>query len=507
MCLAVLGGVSEVRAQLTLNFEIDDNEATAALGPDRLPAMRAAVERVKSFFERILVDSAANITVPLRWQEPAAGALADALGPLATSGGTSPRLFPWATVRNRLNTISEGGQEDNQELLMYESLPAQTVPFVWEGTSTQQATQVLLTQAQAQQLQLNPGPRVGDENRVRFRPPQYNQPNNPSALKWQFYPGPLLPGHQRFDMVAAHEVMHVLGYISVGDGSANPTDFITILDSLRFAEFDYPLNAVRVQTFRRELRPEVSGEAAVATRVDATLTRDAFKMSRGTRAGGDGYSTAHFRNFARLTPPEPIGIMDATGDSSPPARLAAASRADLQVLDMLGWVLDHEAVRLDIAGNVIPPTPVQPAVWARLRSGRPTFVWADTTTDSLSYALIVYRGDPAVLQSPLPVLFAMEIPAFSYQVPAESALAPGEYFWSLGGMTHELGGYWNEHRPFIVLCPADFNSDLVVDLFDYLDFSAAFAAEGASADFDENGQVDLFDFLAFIDAYSQPCEL
>ena len=49
------------------------------------------------------------------------------------------------------------------------------------------------------------------------------------------------------------------------------------------------------------------------------------------------------------------------------------------------------------------------------------------------------------------------------------------------------------------------NLDGQVDFFDYLDFSAAFAAEDASADFDGDGQVDFFDYLDFVSAFSAGC--
>ncbi|MDX2148830.1 MAG: VCBS repeat-containing protein [Planctomycetota bacterium] len=56
------------------------------------------------------------------------------------------------------------------------------------------------------------------------------------------------------------------------------------------------------------------------------------------------------------------------------------------------------------------------------------------------------------------------------------------------------------------ICRADFNSDGQADLFDYLDFAAAFSNEESSADFNEDGQVDLFDYLDFASAFGTGCE-
>ncbi len=54
-------------------------------------------------------------------------------------------------------------------------------------------------------------------------------------------------------------------------------------------------------------------------------------------------------------------------------------------------------------------------------------------------------------------------------------------------------------------CPSDFNDDGVVDLFDYLDFVAAFAAEDPGADFNADTVIDFFDYLDFVAAFSSGC--
>ncbi|MDX2148674.1 MAG: agmatine deiminase family protein [Planctomycetota bacterium] len=54
-------------------------------------------------------------------------------------------------------------------------------------------------------------------------------------------------------------------------------------------------------------------------------------------------------------------------------------------------------------------------------------------------------------------------------------------------------------------CAADFNLDELDDLFDYLDFGAAFNAGDRAADLDANGQVDFFDYLEFADRFGAGC--
>lgn len=50
---------------------------------------------------------------------------------------------------------------------------------------------------------------------------------------------------------------------------------------------------------------------------------------------------------------------------------------------------------------------------------------------------------------------------------------------------------------------ADFNNDLVVDLFDYLDFVQTFATGGTGSDFNGDGTIDLFDYLDFVEVFAQ----
>lgn len=56
-----------------------------------------------------------------------------------------------------------------------------------------------------------------------------------------------------------------------------------------------------------------------------------------------------------------------------------------------------------------------------------------------------------------------------------------------------------------VPCPSDFNSDGLVDFFDYLDFVDAFSSNMSSADFNADGTIDFFDYLDLVDAFSAGC--
>ncbi len=54
-------------------------------------------------------------------------------------------------------------------------------------------------------------------------------------------------------------------------------------------------------------------------------------------------------------------------------------------------------------------------------------------------------------------------------------------------------------------CPADFDGDGDLTLFDFLAFQNAFDAGETSADFDGDGSLTLFDFLAFQNAFDAGC--
>jgi hypothetical protein len=57
----------------------------------------------------------------------------------------------------------------------------------------------------------------------------------------------------------------------------------------------------------------------------------------------------------------------------------------------------------------------------------------------------------------------------------------------------------------IVFCDGDYNRDGTIDLFDYLDFVAAFDAGTTEADVNSDGAVDFFDYLDFVNTFNDNC--
>ena len=54
-------------------------------------------------------------------------------------------------------------------------------------------------------------------------------------------------------------------------------------------------------------------------------------------------------------------------------------------------------------------------------------------------------------------------------------------------------------------CPADFNTDDQVDIFDYIDFVELFAIGDPRCDFNQDSQFDLFDYLDFTESFARGC--
>ncbi|MBU6413508.1 MAG: hypothetical protein KGS45_08540 [Planctomycetes bacterium] len=81
-------------------------------------------------------------------------------------------------------------------------------------------------------------------------------------------------------------------------------------------------------------------------------------------------------------------------------------------------------------------------------------------------------------------------------------------FWFGGSLyfTHNHPTFGRElFRIRTAPCAADFNADDILDLFDYLDFVAAFAASEPAADFNQDSVIDFFDYLDFVASFAAGC--
>jgi hypothetical protein len=72
-------------------------------------------------------------------------------------------------------------------------------------------------------------------------------------------------------------------------------------------------------------------------------------------------------------------------------------------------------------------------------------------------------------------------------------------------LSHDIVALGDEPLCFSQRCPGDYNTDMQVDFFDYLDFVSDFSIRATAADFNVDGEIDFFDYLDFVAAFVSPC--
>jgi hypothetical protein len=130
-----------------------------------------------------------------------------------------------------------------------------------------------------------------------------------------------------FQTVAAHEIGHVLGFLSdVDDFDSIPgltSDNLTTLDLFRFNDAQKPATAAQFRALARELRP---GQPSVTT--DTSVT---YSMSTGANLG-DGNQASHWKADEQTG--VTIGIMDPTLNYG---TIENVGDADLRAMELIGY--------------------------------------------------------------------------------------------------------------------------------------------------------------------------
>lgn len=138
-------------------------------------------------------------------------------------------------------------------------------------------------------------------------------------------------GTKDFETVAAHEIGHALGFVSIVDfidENINSPQSIapTTLDLFRFNDANDPITATGFNATIRELRP---GQASVFSD-----TNNAYKMSTGD-FNGDGRQAAHWKDDSGIGGTGTLlGLFDPT---LPNGTVVGISQADIRALDLIGW--------------------------------------------------------------------------------------------------------------------------------------------------------------------------
>jgi len=173
-------------------------------------------------------------------------------------------------------------------------------------------------------------------------------------------------GKMDFETVAAHEIGHILGFVSVVDEidymlANNLTGNVTplLLDLFRFGPDADPAATGDFATMSRDLRP------AVASYFDDLDTQLAFSTGQYT---GDGNQASHWKadDITGLF----LGIMDPTLAYT---QISAVTPFDLRALDVLGY--EVTAVPLPSAVWLFAGGLLAWAGWARRsRVGAASFI-------------------------------------------------------------------------------------------------------------------------------------
>jgi hypothetical protein len=262
-------------AQFTIVISPDTG---LAANPDALNAFNAAAQ---SWSSRITTSSPVTITISAH--------LAN-LGDPNVIGSTSQSIFSanFDNVRNQiaLNAVKPG-------LSILSSLPTAS-QFAADLPGTASLTGRLgMTSANAKVLGFAGLPST-DAN-ITFNSVfnfDYNRADGVAANKVDF------------QTVAAHEIGHALGFVSVVDQlDANPNGAVspTTWDLFRFNAANAPTTAAQFTSNHRELRP---GQAAVQH--DTTT---GYRLSTGTN-NGDGYQAGHWKD--QQFTGDLIGVMNPT---------------------------------------------------------------------------------------------------------------------------------------------------------------------------------------------------
>lgn len=284
-----------------------------------------------------------------------------------------PVQMPYSVVRDKLVADASGEARD----ALVASLPAASPPFVLPPTVTYNG-QVVGTKANFKAL--------GFANLdVMLETPTDAFIFFNSRLTFDFDNRDGLPATSiDFEMVAAHEIGHALGFssqVDAVDGNPMPTSVgASTLDLFRFqlgGPAD-PQNAAQFATFARELRP------GIEVNFDDTK-HTLLRLSTGRRSG-DGRQASHWKDDAFLSG-FMIGVMDPTAN----VQSARVASADLLLLDLIGYEIAvgeaPPSVTLTTNGDPLAPVTVAAGVQVALGS-------VATDADGLGFPILLVLGGP-----------------------------------------------------------------------------------------------------------------
>jgi hypothetical protein len=235
-------------------------------------------------------------------------------------GQTTPQLLQASGIYPPFRLAMFDGASSSPEAQMYLKLPADACPTDLGDTTLVYAPSAVYRAVGF----IDPDP-VHDP--VGFGPPPAVGFN--SLFSYDFDPSDGIDaGKVDFDAVVAHELGHVLGFISAAaQTEVNPSRplGVTVWDLFRFRP------GVNMSTFTTAERVLSSGGFQVYFKGDDDLQ---LSTGRPDHTGGDGRQASHWKDDD-LTG-QRIGIMD---PSLPAGKRAAITMRDLSAIDSFGYTL------------------------------------------------------------------------------------------------------------------------------------------------------------------------
>ena len=120
---------------------------------------------------------------------------------------------------------------------------------------------------------------------------------------------------------------------------------------------------------------------------------------------------------------------------------------------------------------------------------------------SVTFNVVVSGTPPLTYQWKLNGVNIPGATSSSFTESQANSLTAGSYVCAVSSTCRTV----DSNPGILTVCGANFNCDLLVDFFDYLDFVDAFSSLDPTADFNDDSTIDFFDYLDFVDAYSVGC--
>lgn len=256
--------------------------------PNPLPdGFVGSLARVEMRLESLFQPNAGVVDVILEFRND--------LPPDAPAGSFAiPQVLSWPFVAITLENQAAADGEPNAESLVYENLPLSAfLPVRAPGGASTSVFDVSVPNAIAQKWGLPDDP---------GKPDGFIAFNNTTAWDYDSTDG-INAGTRDFEKVLLHEMLHVLGFLSVQslDEGANSLDFVEMTDIFRFAVADVgsSVSAGEMLTDLRGL--ELGQDAVMATQL--SFSSATYPMSVGESPPANDFQADHWKAAPRGSPP------------------------------------------------------------------------------------------------------------------------------------------------------------------------------------------------------------